>query len=93
MNNVIDKGKLIKSINEKINYLNSESTTEGNNLKVNELNDLLYVINKGCFDKVYNTSAELDEYIKENSGIWDLTDVKEFLLYHKNDIIQILQRL
>lgn len=91
MNNIIDKEKIVKSINEKINYLSNEKE----DLKASELKELLYVINKGCFDKVYNTNTiiELDEYIKQNSWIWDLTDVKEFLLDHKDNIIEILQRL
>jgi hypothetical protein len=36
---------------------------------------------------------ELERFIEENSGYWDLTDVKEFLLYHKDEIIKILQKL
>lgn len=36
---------------------------------------------------------ELEEFIKNNSGIWDLTDVKEFLLYHKDEIIKLLQKI
>jgi hypothetical protein len=35
----------------------------------------------------------LREFIKNNSSIWDLTDVEEFLLYHKDEIIELLQKI
>lgn len=46
-------------------------------------------------EETNNTEAitDLERYIKENSGIWDLTDVKEFLIYHKDDVLELLQRL
>lgn len=45
----IDKEKLNQSLNEKIAYLENENTTESK-AKITELKELIYVINKGCFD-------------------------------------------
>ena len=91
---MLNKEKLINSINERISFYKQDMKEE-NKIRINELTDLLYVINKDCFNMDLNKEMEieLDTYIEENSGIWDLTDVKEFLLYHKDDIIKILQKL
>ena len=44
-----NKEKLMESLNEKISYLESENTIESQ-AQSNELKELIYVINKGCFD-------------------------------------------
>lgn len=38
---------------------------------------------------------ELETFIKENSGYWDLNlpDVKDFIVDNKDELIKILQRL
>lgn len=91
---MLDKEKLINSIHERIDSYKQDAIEESQ-IKIKELEDLSYVINKGCFDKTSNTETEkeLEVFIKDNSGIWDLTDVKEFLLYNKDEVMKILQKL
>jgi hypothetical protein len=55
-------------------------------------NSMYHITRKNFINK---TEEELETFIKENSGYWDLNlpDVKEFLLYNKDEIINILQKL
>jgi len=46
---MLDKEKLINSMNEKIEFLEVENIKDSL-CKAKELKELLYVINKGCFD-------------------------------------------
>ena len=68
-----------------------EEEIESNNKNPNKM----YHITRDNFKLVEkNTFAQmLKDYIKDNSGVWDLTDVEEFLLYNKDEIIHILQNL
>jgi len=43
---MLDKNKLIQTIESRMKYMKSNNSEA----EVKELKDLLYVINKGCFD-------------------------------------------
>ena len=76
--NNISQNEIEKAITKEI---------EDNNKNPNTL----YHISRNNF--INKAEMELETYIKENSEIWDLTDTKEFLLYHKNEIIKILLKI
>lgn len=35
--------------------------------------------------------VKLNEFIKKNSGIWDLNDTSEFIMYHREELLRILR--
>lgn len=42
-------------------------------------------------DRLSDAEVALDNFIKTNSGIWDLNDTKEFLIEYKREIIELLK--
>ena len=76
--NTTDKDEIENAILEEIKNSNKN------------LNPMYHIARKNFMNIA---EIELEKFIKENSGIWDLTDAKEFLIYHKDDILEILKRL
>ena len=85
IHNILDRAaKEIKKYLSEDEFVNSWSFRE-----VNNVDGYVVTLSETSGEELDN----LDKYIKENSGIWDLEDTKEFLMYHKDAIKILLDKL
>jgi hypothetical protein len=62
--------------------------------KMFEIRDsLMKKVYKEQKNRLSDAEFALDNFIKTNSGIWDLNDTKEFLMEYKNEVIKLLRCL
>lgn len=49
------------------------------------------ISNYEIIEDTEEVKSELDEFIKNNSSIWDLNDTSEFIMYHREELLRILR--
>ena len=43
--------------------------------------------------RISDAEQSLDDFIKENSDIWDLNDTKDFIVKHKKELLKLIAKL